>query len=90
MYIINNVEYKLKDRYTVKDWGKVLKLVKEVDENDVEKSVIVLLTEDKLSELLNIILDKKLDDEIYEEDFDSVNKAIKDFFSRKNSLIKTT
>jgi len=88
MYLINGKEYKLKEKYTIKDWGYILKILSAIGKNDIENSLIILLSEDKIIELLNLILDKKIEGEIYEEDFETVNKIIQDFFSRKNSLIK--
>lgn len=92
MYIINNIEYKLKEKYLLKDWGKILEIINSANSKDEQSIVINLLAQDKITDLLNIILDTKganIND-IYEEDFDTVNKVIVDFFSRKKSLMKNT
>lgn len=92
MYIINNVEYKLKDKYSLKDWGKILEIINSANGKDEQSVIINLLAQDKITDLLNIILDTQgaIINDIYEEDFDTVNKVITDFFSRKKSLMKNT
>lgn len=89
-YIINNTEYHLKEKYTLKDWGRIIQCVETLDKDNIEKSMIILLAEDKLGDLLNLILDKPISGDLYEEDFDTVNKVTKDFFSRKNPLTGNT
>jgi len=89
-YIINNKTYRLKEKYTLKDWGEILKILSDVDKNNIENSLIILLSDNKITELLNIMLDRKIEDEIYEDDFETINKVIQDFFTRKSSLIKNT
>jgi len=54
-----------------------------VEKNNIENSIIVLLPENKIIELLDVILDRKIEGEIYKEDFDTINQIIQDFFSRK-------
>lgn len=54
-----------------------------VEKNNIENSIIVLLAENKIMELLDVILDRKIEGEIYKEDFDTINQLIQDFFSRK-------
>ena len=54
-----------------------------VEKNNIENSIIVLLAENKIMELLDVILDRKIEGEIYKEDFDTINQIIQDFFSRK-------
>ncbi len=88
MYQINGKIYKLKDKYTLKEWGKILKLLMNINNNDLQTSMIILLENNLLIELLNIILDNNIEEEIYEEDFETITKIINDFFSRKNSLMK--
>lgn len=90
-YTINQQIYHLKNRYTLKDWGKILKILSDFKQGeDITGQVVVLLAENKLTELLNIILDRPIDLDIYEDDFEEVNKIIRDFFSRNNGLIKNT
>jgi len=90
MYIINCIEYKLKEKYSLKDWGKILEIINSANGKDEQSIVINLLAQDKITDLLNIILDTQgaIINDIYEEDFDTVNKVITDFFSRKKSLMK--
>lgn len=85
MYKIGGKEYKLKERYSLKTWGMILKLISSNTNQDV---IISLLADDKLKELLNLILDREIDGELYEEDVEAITCAIKDFFSRENSLMK--
>ena len=54
-----------------------------VEKNNIENSIIVLLPENKIIELLDVILVRKIEGEIYKEDFDTINQIIQDFFSRK-------
>lgn len=91
MYLINGIEYKLKEKYTLKDWGKILEIINSAG-GDEKTIIISLLAQDKITDLLNIILDTQGSpiNEIYEEDFETVNKIIMDFFSRKKSLMKNT
>ena len=88
VYKINGIEYKLKDKYTLKDWGNILKILSAFDPNNIQNSIIILLTEDKIKDLLSLILNKPIEGEIYEDDFETINRVIQDFFSRKKSLIK--
>ena len=90
VYKINGIEYKLKDKYTLKDWGNILKILSAFDPNNIQNSIIILLTEDKIKDLLALILNKPIEGEIYEDDFETINRVIQDFFSRKKSLIKNT
>lgn len=91
MYKINNIEYNLKNKYSLKEWGLILKILQNFgQDNNITEQIVILLADDKLLQLLNIILDKPIEGDIYEDDFEEVNKIIQDFFSRKNSLIKNT
>lgn len=90
MYTINQKTYLLKKRYSLKEWGLILKLLSNIEQNKLTEQLIILLAEEKLTELLNIILDKPIEGEIFEEDFEEVNKIIRDFFSRKSGLMKNT
>lgn len=89
MYTINQRTYKLKDRYSLKDWGKILKILSGLTLED-NNSIALLLSDNRVEELLAIILDRPVEGEIYEEDFEEVSRAINDFFTRKKSLIKNT
>lgn len=89
MYKINNAEYKLKEKYTLKDWGKILKILSGLTLED-NNSIALLLSDNRVEELLAIILDRPVEDEIYEDDFNEVSRAINDFFTRKKSLMKNT
>ncbi|MEG8946601.1 hypothetical protein [Rosettibacter firmus] len=92
MYLINGIEYRLKQKYTLKDWGKILEIINSANAKDEQSIIINLLAEDKVTDLLNIILDTSQNkiNELYEDDFEEINRIIKDFFSRKTSLIKNT
>lgn len=89
MYTINQKTYKLKDRYSLKDWGKILKILSGLTLED-NNSIALLLSDNRVEELLAIILDRPVEGEIYEDDFSEVSRAINDFFSRKKSLMKNT
>lgn len=87
-YLINNKHFALKDKYTLKEWGEIIKIIGLLDLEDTVNSLVVLMAENKLQDLLNIILNEKIEGNIYEEDFEPVTKAVNDFFSRKKSLMK--
>jgi len=89
-YIINGNEYFLKKKYTLKDWGKILEILNSANADNEQNIAISLLAQDKISDLLNIILDVQNNpiNELYEEDFEIITKVITDFFSRKSSLTK--
>ena len=87
MYLINGIEYQLKDRYTLRSWGIILKLLSGNSQSP-DQVLISLLAEDKLKELLNLILDKPIAGELFEEDIETVAKVINDFFGRSKSLIR--
>jgi len=94
MYSINGIEYRLKTKYSIKDWGKILKVINTsgVAANETQ-AILTLFEDDKITDLINLILDidaanGNLVKEIYEEDFETVCKVINDFFSRDKSLMK--
>lgn len=89
IYKINQQTYRLKNKYTLKDWGKIIKLLSGFNLDD-SGSIPLLLTDNRIEELLAIILDKPVEGEIYEDDFEEVSRAINDFFTRKKSLMKNT
>jgi hypothetical protein len=89
-FSINGKEYKLKEKYSLKDWGGILNILSGMDMNGNISSVSILLAGDKINNLLNIMLDSAIEGDIYEEDFADVSRAINDFFSRKKSLMKNT
>lgn len=89
MYTINQKTYQLKDKYTLKDWGKIIKILSGLTLDD-DNSVALLLSDNRVEDLLAIILDKPIEGDIYEEDFEEVSRAINDFFTRKKSLMKNT
>lgn len=88
IYKIAGVEYRLKNHYSMKEWGQILKITATLNIKNRLQTLILLLAENKLEDLLNIILDKPLHQELYEEDFEEVSKVIYDFFSREQSLMK--
>lgn len=88
-YLINNTNYALKEKYTLKDWGTVLKIISGLDLENTVNSVAVIMAEGKLQELLAVILNGKIEGEIFEDDFQIVLDVINDFFSRKKSLISS-
>lgn len=84
MYQINGKTYKLKEKYSLKDWGKILKLISSINQaDDITNQIIILISDDRLTDLLNTILDNAIEGEIYEDDFEEVNKIIRDFFQEK-------
>lgn len=87
-YILSGKEYQQKEKYSFKEWGNILKIIFEVGPDKAEMAVVVLLADDKLIQLLNLILDRKVEDELYEDDFDEAARAVNDFFSRKKSLMR--
>ncbi|MFZ5986927.1 MAG: hypothetical protein ACOYWZ_07370 [Bacillota bacterium] len=90
MYRINQEIYHLRSKYALREWGMILKILSELDSSNINNQIITLLADNKLIDLLNLILDHPIVGDIYEEDFEEVNKVIRDFFSRKSGLIKNT
>ncbi|AFH50744.1 Hypothetical protein IALB_3041 [Ignavibacterium album JCM 16511] len=88
-YTINQQTYHLKNKYTLKDWGSILKILGGINPDD-NNSIALLLTDNRVEDLLAIILDKPVEGDIYENDFNEVSRAINDFFTRKKSLMKNT
>ena len=89
-YIINGVAYHPKEKYSLKVWGQILRILQSTPDQSVEQKVIALLGDDTLPKLLSLILDKPVKGELYEEDFATVNEVITDFFSRKTSLMNVS
>lgn len=89
-YKINDTHYALKERYTLKEWGKILNIIKVTGEGGEVETIALLMSEDKINELLSIILNAPVEGDIYEEDFNEVARAINDFFQRKKNLMKST
>jgi hypothetical protein len=88
-YLINNTSYALKEKYTLKDWGNIIKIIGTLDLDNNVGAVGLIMAEGKLQELLNTILNGKIEGEIFEDDFEVVVEVINDFFARKKSLIKS-
>lgn len=90
MYVINGIEYTLKEKYSLKDWGKIFKTINASSTTNTNDTIINLLEDNKIVDLMNLILDVKENviGDIYEEDFETVTRVINDFFSRNTSLIK--
>lgn len=89
-YIIQSKEYYFREKYSFGDWQKVIKFLQGVNPDDVMSMVSIILDESKIIPLLNIIVsgDNPLPETLYESDFEEVNRAIQDFFLRKESLIR--
>lgn len=87
-YTINGKEYRLKSRYSLKEWGAILRVISNLNINNHVESLIALMAENKFFDLLNLILDKLIEGELYEDNFEVVSEVIKDFFSRKEGLMK--
>ncbi|BDQ03488.1 hypothetical protein [Ignavibacterium sp.] len=88
-YTINQQIYHLKNKYTLKDWGRILKILSGLNTDD-KNSIMLLLTDNRVEDLLGVILDRPVEGDIFEEDFNEVSRAINDFFTRKKSLMKNT
>jgi len=91
-YILAGKEYTLKEKYSLKDWGKILKELSEAkaeDENSFD-TVVNLMAGGGLERTLNLILDRPLEGELMETDVEEVGKVITDFFSRKSALTNIT
>ncbi len=87
-YKINGKEYFSKERYSLKDWGKIIGVVGELDNDNAVNTISFLLSGDKVNDLLAIVFTQPVEGEIYEEDFEEVSRAINDFFTRKKNLMK--
>jgi len=89
-YTIGGKDYFFKEKYTLKDWGMIMKIISSIDLKNNINMLVALLEGDSMVKLLNIILDKPLEGEIYEDDFEEVSRVINHFFTRKKSLMKNT
>lgn len=89
-YKINGKTYTLKEKYSLKIWGQIVNLLSAFEKDDATKAIVALLTDGIIIELLNLILNEKIEDELYEDDLPVVTEILQVFFSRKNSLIKNT
>jgi hypothetical protein len=87
-YLIGGKEFTPKARYSLKDWGRILRIVGNVDTNDNLNALTTLLVGDNVRDLLGIIFTEPVNEEIYEEDFQEASRAINDFFGRKDSLMR--
>lgn len=87
-YRIDGKDYFFKDKYSLKDWGNILNILNNAKTENPVEATIHLLAEDKLINLLNLILSENVA-EVYEDDFKTVNEIITDFFSRESSLLKS-
>ncbi len=92
MYNITGKQYSLKEKYTLKNWGKILQLLNGAkSKTDDELEITInLISNGTLDEVLNLILDKELESELMESDLEVAGKIIVDFFSRKESLMSST
>jgi len=88
-FTINGKEVKLKEKYTLSDWGKILKFFSMIKNDNETEMVIQLLAENMLVDFLNLILDKEtqIEGDVYEDDFPQIMKITNSFFLRKGNLI---
>lgn len=87
IYKIAGNEYRLKNRYTLKDWGEIIKITAKLSLENHMNSLIILLAENQLEAMLSLLLDKPIQNELYEDDFEEISNVIRDFFLRKGSLM---
>ena len=91
-YTINKKTYHAKERYSLKVWAQIIELLRQlpVQEQSTELQVLAILGSDTLPELLSLILDNPIDGELYDDDFEDIQRVINDFFSRKKSLMSVS
>lgn len=89
-YVIAGVVYLAKEKYTLKIWAQILKILQSESAEDTNSTVINLLGGDKLNEILGLILDKPVEGDLYEDDFPVIGEVLEDFFSRKKSLMSAS
>lgn len=89
VYSLQGDILKLKEKYTFGEWQKIMSFLKDIKTDDMLSMMELLLNEEKIKNLLSIIVAGKIPETLYEDDFPVVNEIINDFFLRKNSLIKT-
>ncbi len=87
-YQIGGKDFTPKERYSLKDWGRILRIIGDVDTSDNLNALTTLLVGDNVKDLLGIIFTEPVTEEIYEEDFQEASRAINDFFGRKDSLMR--
>jgi putative heme iron utilization protein len=88
VYTLAGKKYLPKEKYSLKTWGEIIKILNETETDDPIAVVGALLSGDKLVKILNLILDKNIEGELMEDDLPEVSRVITDFFSRKSSLLK--
>ncbi len=89
-YILAEKEFHAKERYSLKDWGKIINNLNGFDPENPLAGTAILLQGDTVNNILDAILIEKFNEELYEEDFAEAMKVINDFFTRKNSLMNAT
>ena len=91
-YIINGKEYTLKEKYSSKDWGKIMLILGglKINEDVVFGMVGQLLADGSFERLLNIILTgSEPIEEVFDDDFKPASEAINDFFTLKKNMMPT-
>ncbi len=83
VYKLNGVSYLPKEKYSLKDWGAILRILSSLNLEDQLGATVALLSGDSLTDFLNIIFTEPVKGEIYEDDFEEVTRAINDFLTRK-------
>lgn len=91
-YTINGTTYHPKERYSFKVWAQIIELLRQlpVEQQSTDLNVLAILGSDTLPELLSLILDKPIEGELYDDDFNDIQQVINDFFSRKKSLMSVS
>lgn len=92
-YKINCKEYRLKEKYSSKDWGQLMIILGELEpkEDAMFGMVGQLLSSGNFEKLLNILLvGTEPINEVYDDDFKDCADAVNDFFALKKNMIPNT
>ncbi len=85
-YLLQGKRYEFKEKYTFGEWNKILKSLKDAD--SLEKTLDVILNEEKLHSLLVIFFGTEdVPTTFYEDDFQVISDVLSAFFLRKNNII---
>jgi len=93
VYKVNGLEYRLKEKYSAKDWGKLMLILSSLQTDSAPTFGMIgqLLACGNFEKLLNIILTGSAEiTDVYDEDFTACSKAINDFFALKKNTIPNT
>ncbi|HOV99287.1 MAG TPA: hypothetical protein PK595_06925 [Bacteroidota bacterium] len=92
-YTINGKKYTLKERYTAKDWGKILIILGKLEMKDgmILNAIAQLMLQGDYESLLNIVLSgEEPITTLYDDDFSEAARALEDFLDVKKNILSAS